>query len=218
MHRSYPNKLPAFQLCSWVGSGTVDLELACLKKKTSVGMIDSSIRQVNSLFTINAMIQPKKSITLTQSQQMHFSQICHEKNSQSVLHSKLAAPKKSPKCSPNFSPSFSFGWRWTKAQTCEAAMDTGPVRRHKNSAPQRHAVGLKGSTQPCDTATYGIRYQATHLGVQCCSAHTKLWPQQHFRKFQKSSLQNMCFMIHFKNASLKNKILVSTFNTLKQPR
>lgn len=73
-------------------------------------MIDSSIRQVNSLFTINAMIQPKKSITLTQSQQMHFSQICHEKNSQSVLHSKLAAPKKSQKCSPNFSPSFSFGW------------------------------------------------------------------------------------------------------------
>ena len=39
-------------------------------------------------------------------------------------------------------PSSWFIPEFTKAQTCDAAMDTGPFRSVKNSQPQRQAVGL----------------------------------------------------------------------------
>ena len=109
MRRSYPNKLPAFQLCSWVGSGTVDLELACLRKLPLKWSIRRIIRQFNSLFIMQWSSRKNQSHWLNHNRCIFPKFVTKKNPSQSSIQS-LPPKKKSPKCSPNFSPSFSFGW------------------------------------------------------------------------------------------------------------
>lgn len=145
MHRSYPNKLPAFQLCSWVGSGTVDLELACLNKK-NFRWNDRFVNSSSQQFIHNQCNDPAEKINHTDSitTDAFFPNLSRKKFPVSPPF-KACRPKKITKMFAKFLSKLFVWLEWTKAQTCEAAMDTGPVRRHKNSAPQRHAVGLKAA-------------------------------------------------------------------------
>ena len=78
-------------------------------------------------------------------------------NSRKKISTKRSFKKKKKKCQNSShhpkSPWDPFSDR-TKPQTCDAAMDTGPVRRSRNSAPQRQAAGLNAArSQPTPPAT-----------------------------------------------------------------